>query len=72
MGIPAPQGSSSEASPTASPTMPAATPVVNGTPNGAALNPNNPNENIKRFEAPSRALSPSQHALFHNKTRCFV
>jgi hypothetical protein len=30
------------------------------------------NDNIVRFEAPSRALSPMGHALFHNKTRCFV
>lgn len=68
MGLPAPQGSP----PQSSPKMPAATPVVNGTPNGVAPNPNNPNENIKRFEAPSRSLSPLRHALFHSKTRCFV
>ncbi|KAJ5674446.1 ATP-citrate synthase subunit 1 [Penicillium maclennaniae] len=30
------------------------------------------NDNITRFNPPSRALSPSSHALFHNKTRCFV
>jgi hypothetical protein len=68
MGLPAPQGSP----PQGSPKMPSATPAVNGSANGLAPNPNNPNENIKRFEAPSRSLSPLQHALFHNKTRCFV
>ncbi|CAG8903393.1 unnamed protein product [Penicillium egyptiacum] len=30
------------------------------------------NDNITRFAPPSRVLSPSQHSLFHNKTRCFV
>lgn len=31
------------------------------------------NDNIRRFAAPSRPLSPlPSHALFHNKTRCFV
>ncbi|CAI7634084.1 unnamed protein product [Penicillium glandicola] len=30
------------------------------------------NDNITRFAPPSRALSPTQHSLFHNKTRCFV
>ena len=68
MGLPAPQGSPPEGSPK----MTAAAPVVNGTSNGVATNPNNPNEHIKRFGAPSRTLSPLQHALFHNKTRCFV
>ena len=32
----------------------------------------NANDNITRFNPPSRALSPLTHALFHNKTRCFV
>lgn len=30
------------------------------------------NDNITRFEPPSRVLSPLSHTLFHNKTRCFV
>ncbi|KAJ5894791.1 ATP-citrate synthase subunit 1 [Penicillium taxi] len=30
------------------------------------------NDNITRFNPPSRVLSPSSHALFHDKTRCFV
>ncbi|KAL8681611.1 MAG: hypothetical protein Q9186_002280 [Xanthomendoza sp. 1 TL-2023] len=31
------------------------------------------NDNIRRFGAPSRPLSPrAEHTLFHNKTRCFV
>lgn len=30
------------------------------------------NDNITRFAAPSRTLSPLQHTLFHNKSRCFV
>ncbi|RHZ58219.1 putative ATP citrate lyase, subunit 1 [Aspergillus thermomutatus] len=32
----------------------------------------NANDNITRFEPPSRVLSPLTHSLFHNKTRCFV
>ncbi|QKX58125.1 uncharacterized protein TRUGW13939_05246 [Talaromyces rugulosus] len=33
----------------------------------------NANDNITRFNPPSRLLSPlEQHTLFHNKTRCFV
>jgi len=31
------------------------------------------NDNIRRFQAPSRPLSPpAEHTLFHPKTRCFV
>jgi hypothetical protein len=31
------------------------------------------NDNIRRFAAPSRPLSPrAEHTLFHDKTRCFV
>jgi hypothetical protein len=31
------------------------------------------NDNIRRFAAPSRPLSPrAEHTLFHNKTRCLV
>ncbi|KAF1930910.1 ATP-citrate synthase (ATP-citrate (pro-S-)-lyase) [Didymella exigua CBS 183.55] len=31
------------------------------------------NDNIRRFEAPSRAMTPPpSHTLFHPKTRCFV
>ncbi|KIW06991.1 ATP-citrate synthase subunit 1, variant [Verruconis gallopava] len=31
------------------------------------------NDNIRRFQAPSRMTSPPpEHTLFHNKTRCFV
>ncbi|CAG7965050.1 unnamed protein product [Penicillium nalgiovense] len=30
------------------------------------------NDNITRFAPPSRVLTPAQHSLFHNKTRCFV
>ena len=31
------------------------------------------NDNIRRFAAPSRPLSPrAAHTLFHDKTRCFV
>ncbi|KAJ5469065.1 ATP citrate lyasesubunit 1 [Penicillium sp. IBT 31633x] len=40
------------------------------------LSPNNgvqsANDNITRFAPPSRVISPLQHSLFHNKTRCFV
>ncbi|TKA74227.1 putative ATP-citrate synthase subunit 1 [Cryomyces minteri] len=61
--------------------MPSA--VTNGTPNGtnSASAPTNgtsngtlsANDNILRFAAPSRPLSPQKdYALFHNKTRCFV
>jgi hypothetical protein len=31
------------------------------------------NDNIRRFAAPSRPMSPpAAHTLFHPKTRCFV
>jgi hypothetical protein len=54
--------------------MPAAVP--NGTPNGIAPAVKaglSANDNITRFSAPSRPLSPrAEHTLFHNKTRCFV
>jgi len=50
----------------------ASTKNVNGT-NGDVDGVNQPNDNITRFSAPSRALSPTpQHTLFHPKTRCFV
>ncbi|MCJ1403563.1 citrate synthase [Xylographa trunciseda] len=63
--------------------MPSAVPVTNGTPNAAASMPNtngsnglggaSANDNIRRFAAPSRPLSPhADYQLFHNKTRCFV
>jgi ATP citrate (pro-S)-lyase len=53
--------------------MPSAT--TNGaTPNGTAPNAGlSANDNIRRFAAPSRPLSPrAEHTLFHDKTRCFV
>jgi hypothetical protein len=78
MGLPV-RENSPETSP---PTMPTATEgksakgvpqinVSNGDvdENGA---PFSANDNIRRFAPPSRALSPSQEALFHSKTRCFV
>ncbi|MCJ1422038.1 citrate synthase [Xylographa parallela] len=66
--------------------MPSATPVTNGTPNTSTSMPNtngtngvnglggaSANDNIRRFTAPSRPLSPhADYQLFHNKTRCFV
>ncbi|KKA24069.1 ATP citrate synthase [Rasamsonia emersonii CBS 393.64] len=30
------------------------------------------NDNITRFNPPSRVLTPLEHTLFHNKTRCFL
>src|SRR3569833_1714897 len=43
---------------------------VNGTETPVGLSAN---DNIARFAAPSRPLSPlPAHALFNNKTRCFV
>jgi ATP citrate (pro-S)-lyase len=30
------------------------------------------NDNITRFELPSRNVTPVPHNLFHSKTRCFV
>lgn len=55
---------------------PSAAPQSNGTSHtSGGLGPqqsHDANENIVRFGAPSRALSPMGHALFHNKTRCFV
>ncbi|KAI1780866.1 citrate synthase [Hypoxylon cercidicola] len=47
----------------------ASTNGVKGTANGGL----SANDNITRFAAPSRPLSPlPAHALFNNKTRCFV
>ena len=47
---------------------PTASNGVNGAGGGLSAN-----DNIRRFVAPSRPLSPlPEHALFHNKTRCFV
>ncbi|GAM85095.1 hypothetical protein ANO11243_030980 [Dothideomycetidae sp. 11243] len=62
--------------------MPAAIPTVN-TPNGGTSTPRTngastsgglkANDNMVRFAAPSRPLSPfPEHLLFHPKTRCFV
>ncbi|KAF7154974.1 hypothetical protein CNMCM5623_003232 [Aspergillus felis] len=47
--------------------MPSSAPL-----DGAANGGLNANDNITRFEPPSRVLSPLTHTLFHNKTRCFV
>lgn len=57
--------------------MPATIPQANGAPsasNGTSTPGGNiaANDNIARFQAPSRTLSPLSHTLFHNKTRCFV
>ena len=64
------------------PTMPSATQgASNGVPtidlpDGASTpgseTPFSANDNIRRFEPPSRVPSPAQNNLFHNKTRCFV
>lgn len=55
--------------------MPSAT--TNGSAAAAAAAPGgdnlSANDNIRRFSAPSRPLSPrAEHTLFHNKTRCLV
>ncbi|KAI9709571.1 MAG: citrate synthase [Bogoriella megaspora] len=57
--------------------MPSAVPVANGTSTSANGTNGTPglsaNDNITRFTAPSRPLSPpAEHTLFHNKSRCFV
>jgi len=62
--------------------MPSAVPPsTNGTPRISTSVPANKsadgnlsaNDNIRRFTAPSRPLSPpAEHTLFHPKTRCFV
>ncbi len=59
--------------------MPSAVPngTANGTSHGTTAAPASSglsaNDNIRRFAAPSRPLSPrAEHTLFHNKTRCFV
>ncbi|KAI9801807.1 MAG: hypothetical protein M1825_003180 [Sarcosagium campestre] len=55
--------------------MPSATPATNGAQSPAPPAADGPsaNDNIRRFQAPSRPLSPrAAHTLFHNKTRCFV
>jgi succinyl-CoA synthetase alpha subunit len=59
--------------------MPAATPNGAAPASNAAKGAPAPsaglsaNDNIRRFTAPSRPLSPrAAHTLFHDKTRCFV
>ncbi|KAF4554779.1 Citrate synthase-like protein [Elsinoe fawcettii] len=61
--------------------MPSAVPAVGGTPNGASTSTSQTNganglkaeDNLVRFSAPSRNMSPRpEHMLFHPKTRCFV
>lgn len=65
--------------------MPAAVSAVGGTPNSASTSApqsngttvngegHQPNDNIRRFAAPTRPTSPyPEHLLFHPKTRCFV
>ncbi len=56
--------------------MPSATingAATNGTPAVTAPASLSANDNIRRFAAPSRPLSPrAEHTLFHEKTRCFV
>ena len=59
--------------------MPSATsngaaPAINGaTGTSAPAAGLSANDNIRRFTAPSRPLSPrAAHTLFHDKTRCFV
>ncbi|KAK6381428.1 ATP-citrate synthase subunit 1 [Exophiala oligosperma] len=46
--------------------------VPDGNNSPGSETPFSANDNIRRFDPPSRVLSPVQHALFHNKTRCFV
>ncbi|KAI9794347.1 MAG: citrate synthase [Peltula sp. TS41687] len=58
--------------------MPSVAPLTNGTSTSTSIDNNHEknlsaNDNIRRFETPSRTLSPrSEHTLFNNKTRCFV
>ena len=59
--------------------MPSAVPngsasgAPNGSPSTTTTSGLSANDNIRRFAAPSRPLSPrAEHTLFHNKTRCFV
>jgi len=55
--------------------MPSAAPVNGSTPSQAATSTEglSANDNIRRFAAPSRPMSPpAAHTLFHPKTRCFV
>lgn len=72
MGLPA----RTDSPPTMPSAAPSQAPLSNGAPqSNGSLAPeqsHDANDNIVRFEAPSRALSPMGHALFHNKTRCFV
>ncbi|KAI9866850.1 MAG: citrate synthase [Trichoglossum hirsutum] len=53
--------------------MPAADPTPSSAGDASTTLSPNANDNIRRFTAPSRPLSPNApHTLFHNKTRCFV
>ncbi|KAK4999818.1 ATP citrate lyase subunit 1 [Elasticomyces elasticus] len=48
-------------------------PHINGASNGTENGGLSADDNIKRFAAPSRPMSPhAAHTLFHPKTRCFV
>lgn len=52
---------------------PAAVPNGTSTPMNGANGGLMADDNIKRFAAPSRPMSPTPaHTLFHPKTRCFV
>ena len=48
--------------------MPESAPLASTANNGLQ----SANDNIARFNPPSRVLSPLSHSLFHDKTRCFV
>ncbi|RKF83605.1 putative ATP-citrate synthase subunit 1 [Golovinomyces cichoracearum] len=53
--------------------MPPASKQGQAIPNQLSNDGQTANDNIRRFAAPSRPLSPyAAHTLFHNKTRCFV
>lgn len=53
--------------------MPSAVPASNGTNGVPKTDGLSANDNIRRFTAISRPMSPpADHTLFHPKTRCFV
>ncbi len=71
MGLQVRDNSPPDNMPSAQQTLPNGTskPMSNGTDTPDAISAN---DNIRRFDASSRLMSPLQNVLFHNKTRCFV
>lgn len=71
MGLPVRENSPTNM-PTATQGAPNGVPTLDLPEGTATPQPESANDNIRRFDPPSRVPSPVQSNLFHNKTRCFV